>query len=58
MLFNDGRNVNISFSDNGKQTKVTETFKAESTHPLEVQQGGWQAILNSFKKLIRENNIL
>jgi hypothetical protein len=29
---------------------VRETFDAESTHSVEQQRQGWQAILNNFKK--------
>lgn len=46
----DGRTVKITFSANGDETQVTETFDAESFHPIEVQRGGWQAILDNFKK--------
>ena len=30
--------------------KVVEEFEAESENPVEVQQTGWQMILNNFKK--------
>jgi uncharacterized protein YndB with AHSA1/START domain len=46
----DDRKVKINFSGNGDQTKITETFEAESTNPIEMQRGGWQAILDNFKK--------
>lgn len=46
----DGRTVKVIFQGNGNQTKVTETFDPESENSLELQRGGWQAILNSFKK--------
>lgn len=46
----DGRKVKISFQANGGATKVTESFEAEDTNPIEMQQGGWQAILDNFKK--------
>jgi uncharacterized protein YndB with AHSA1/START domain len=46
----DGRNVQISFSENGKETLVAETFEAEHTYTPELQKQGWQAILNNFKK--------
>lgn len=46
----DGRRVNILFSDNGKETKVSETFDPESENSLEMQKAGWQAILDNFKK--------
>lgn len=51
----DGRKVDIIFIDQGNQTKVVETFDAESTHPVEFQQAGWQAIMDSFKKYTEES---
>lgn len=46
----DGRKVKITFEDLGGSTKVTETFDPENQNPVEMQRGGWQAILDSFKK--------
>ncbi len=46
----DDRKVTISFTQNGNQTEISETFEAESQNPAEMQRFGWQAILNSFKK--------
>lgn len=46
----DGRKVKITFDGKGNETKVVETFDAEDQNPLEMQQGGWQAILDNFKK--------
>jgi uncharacterized protein YndB with AHSA1/START domain len=51
----DGRKVTISFSSNGNTTKVTETFEAENENPVEMQRGGWQAILDNFKKHVEAN---
>jgi uncharacterized protein YndB with AHSA1/START domain len=51
----DGRKVVIKFAGNGNETKVTETFDAETTHSIEMQQGGWQAILDNFKKYTETN---
>lgn len=45
----DGRKTRITFSASGNETKITETFEAENENPLEMQQMGWQAILNNFK---------
>lgn len=45
----DGRKVKVIFSKNGESTKITETFEAESTHSVEMQKEGWQAILDNFK---------
>ncbi len=46
----DGRKVRITFANNGMETEVEETFDAENQNPTEMQQAGWQAILNNFKK--------
>ena len=46
----DGRNVKVIFSPSGDQTKIVETFDAEATNSVEMQRGGWQAILDNFKK--------
>ncbi|MBC7885680.1 MAG: SRPBCC family protein [Saprospiraceae bacterium] len=46
----DDRKVEIHFAAAGDDTLVTEIFEAESTNPIELQQTGWQAILDNFKK--------
>jgi uncharacterized protein YndB with AHSA1/START domain len=46
----DGRKVQVIFSPSGDKTKIVETFEAEATNPVEMQRGGWQAILDNFKK--------
>jgi len=51
----DGRKVAIQFSGKGNETKVIETFDAESVNPIEMQRGGWQAILDNFKKYTESN---
>ena len=51
----DGRKVEIKFSVDGNTTTVVETFEAEDENPIEVQRGGWQAILDSFKKYTEAN---
>ena len=48
----DGRRVFITFEPQGNSTRVIETFEAENTHSLELQQAGWQAILNNFKQYV------
>ncbi len=37
----DGRKVKVTFTGNGTETKVVETFEAENTNSIEVQRGGW-----------------
>ena len=51
----DGRNVKIVFEGEGDSTRVTETFDPESQNPIEMQRGGWQAILDSFKNYAEAN---
>jgi uncharacterized protein YndB with AHSA1/START domain len=51
----DGRKVDITFTSNGNQTTVIENFEAESINPIEMQQGGWQAIIDNFKKYTESN---
>ncbi len=45
----DGRKVKITFEAIGDQTKVVETFDPEGQNSIEMQRGGWQAILDNFK---------
>lgn len=46
----DGRQVEITFVDQGEATKVIEVFDPESENPVEFQKAGWQAIMDSFKR--------
>lgn len=51
----DGRKVDVHFSANHHETVVMEAFEAEAENSFELQQQGWQAILNNFK-LYTETN--
>ena len=51
----DGRKVKIKFNADGNKTKVVESFEAESQNSVELQKGGWQAILDNFKKYTEAN---
>ncbi|MFS0776824.1 SRPBCC family protein [Neobacillus sp. 3P2-tot-E-2] len=51
----DGRKVTISFIRQGDETKVIETFDAENSNPIEMQEAGWQAILDNFKKYVNNS---
>lgn len=51
----DNRTVNIDFIPQGSHIKIIESFEAEETNSLDLQQGGWQAILNNFKKYTETN---
>jgi uncharacterized protein YndB with AHSA1/START domain len=45
----DDREVTVTFNEGGGKTHVNVTFDAETENPVEMQKGGWQAILNNFK---------
>lgn len=51
----DGRKTEITFASQGQETKVIETFDPEDQNPVEMQKGGWQAILDNFKKYAEKN---
>ncbi len=46
----DGRKATVEFAKQDKKTVVTVTFDPENENPMEMQKGGWQAILDNFKK--------
>lgn len=51
-VLGDGREVKVTFTEEGDTTKVVETFDAESQNSIEMQQSGWQSILDSFKNYV------
>jgi uncharacterized protein YndB with AHSA1/START domain len=48
----DGRKARITFSAMGTETKVMETFEVETENSVELQRGGWQAILRASLKTL------
>ena len=44
------RTLVVEFTSRPEGVTVRETFDAETTHSIEQQRDGWQAILNNFKK--------
>ncbi len=51
----DSRKVSIKFKTTPEGVQVTETFDPENENSEELQRGGWQAILNNFKKYVEAN---
>jgi uncharacterized protein YndB with AHSA1/START domain len=45
----DGRKATTIFESNDNSTHVVTIFDAEKENPVEMQQQGWQMILNNFK---------
>lgn len=51
----DGRAVTVIFDGSNGKTEVEVTFDAENQNSDELQKGGWQAILDNFKKYTEGN---
>lgn len=51
----DGRTVDVNFETTTTGINIVQIFEAEGENPLEMQQAGWQAILNNFKKYVESN---
>lgn len=51
----DGRKVKTNFINQDNAIKLVESFEAETTHSIEMQRTGWQAILDNFKKYTEAN---
>jgi len=46
------RFAQVRFDDSPEGVKVQVTFDSESTHSVEQQRAGWQAILNNFGRYV------
>lgn len=46
----DGRQVVTTFENQNGKIKVITIFEAETENAIELQQQGWQAILNNFAR--------
>lgn len=49
-VMDDDRKVEITFTDHGGITEVIESFEAEEINSVELQEAGWQSILDNFRK--------
>jgi uncharacterized protein YndB with AHSA1/START domain len=50
-----GRTATVQFNAIGSNTEIIVSFDPENENPVEMQKGGWQAILNSFKNYTENN---
>jgi uncharacterized protein YndB with AHSA1/START domain len=48
----DGRHVKAEFTETPEGVKIIQTFDPEQQNPPELQQKGWQGILDNFKKYV------
>jgi uncharacterized protein YndB with AHSA1/START domain len=46
----DGREVEVHFNEKESGTEIVQRFEPEQINDLDLQQKGWQAILDNFKK--------
>ncbi len=51
----DGRTVEVTFTEIEGGVEVTETFEMEHENSEEMQREGWQAILENFKKHVEKS---
>jgi len=48
------RTARVTFADEGGGVRVRVTFDPETTHPVDQQREGWQAILDSFARHVEK----
>ena len=51
----DGRKMFVYFEKLGDQTIIEEQFEPENENSEELQQAGWQAILDNFKEYVESS---
>lgn len=54
-VLDDGRKVEISFAETPDGVEVIQSFDPETQNSEEMQQGGWNAILDNFKSYVEKN---
>jgi uncharacterized protein YndB with AHSA1/START domain len=50
LVLGDGRKARTTFTPSADGTRVETVFEAEDQNPAEMQQAGWQAILDNCRK--------
>jgi uncharacterized protein YndB with AHSA1/START domain len=48
------RTASVGFSEGPEGVTVRVEFEPETDNPVEMQRGGWQAILDNFKKYVEK----
>jgi len=54
-VMEDGRKVEITFTETPEGVEIIESFDPETQNSDEMQQGGWNAILDNFKSYVEQN---
>jgi uncharacterized protein YndB with AHSA1/START domain len=50
----DNRTVITTFEQNGEEVIITTVFDPEDQNPVDMQQAGWQAILDNYARKLME----
>jgi len=54
-LLDDGRSVELTLISSENETTIQEVFEAEQENTPELQQKGWQSILDNFRHYVESN---
>lgn len=54
-VLDDGRKVEITFTETRDGVEIIQSFDPETQNSEEMQQGGWNAILDNFKSYVEQN---
>jgi len=54
-VLEDGRKVEIIFTETPDGVEIIQSFDPETQNSDEMQQGGWNAILDNFKSYVEQN---
>ena len=55
ILLGDGRKMMVSFEETNDGTHLTEQFEPETMNAIELQEAGWQSILDNFKNYVEKD---
>jgi len=55
ILLGDGRKMIVSFEETSEGTLLTEQFEPETINAIELQEAGWQSILDNFKNYVEKD---
>ena len=55
ILIGDGRKMMVSFEETSEGTLLTEQFEPETMNAVELQEAGWQSILDNFKNYVEKD---
>jgi uncharacterized protein YndB with AHSA1/START domain len=54
IVLGDGRIMKVLFDETQEGIIVTEQFEPENQNPIDLQQAGWQMILDNFKNYVEQ----